>query len=333
MLTDSLGLAISLRLTVAAMVLSLVFGGRGGAQSSDPADSSQAIVVSPHHLLFTGGPATAALDIRNPSGHPRTVQVRVEFGYIDWPHGLPYDTTVIATNNDLVQPHDTVIAMPGPHEPFAGRWISGLPAQLMLAPYQTKHVILHFVPPALLPAGEYWARVVARIAPTDPKHGHNLDVRKQYAMPMQGRMAVLQDTCAVVYRKGTVRMGLAFGPAAKALIDSANVGGAGQQTFLHALWVRLPVKLTGNAPFVGEMQSTFQNLETGQVSQHHTKEYSIMKDGVMHWVLETDVLTPGPYTLTLEFTNTLQDSTALPILPMTPAKITFHFELRPAWTY
>ena len=106
MLTNLFGSIVSLPLTMAVMLLSLVFSGRSNAQSSDPADSSQAIVMSPHHLLFTAGPKSASLDIRNPSGHPRTVQVRVEFGYIDWPHGLPYDTTVIATNNDLTQPLD-----------------------------------------------------------------------------------------------------------------------------------------------------------------------------------------------------------------------------------
>ena len=39
----------------------------------------------------------------------------------------------------------------------------------------------------------------------------------------------------------------------------------------------------------------------------------IVKDAVLHWAVRTDVLDPGRYTLTVEFTNEqFADSTTLP---------------------
>ena len=324
---------------VTAMLTVLAIG-RLTAQDTDAsramtaADTvGSAIQVAPHHVLFNATTKTSPFSITNPNNHPQAVDVLVEFAYTDWRHTPLADTIVIAPNMDLIEPFDTVVANPGPKDHFAGRWLSGLPTQLTLAPHETKHFTLRLNPPASVPAGMYWARISARIHPTDNRHGHNLDVQKKYALPAKGRMTTLQDTCFVVYETGAVHTGLAFGPAAKAVIDSANIGGAGSQNFSHALWVRLPVKVIGNAPFFGQMQSTYQNLTTGEITRPHTKEYSLFRAGVIHWVVETDVLAPGKYTLTFEFTNARSDSVSTPTIPMTPAKITFPFEVKPAWAY
>lgn len=323
------------RVCHAVVILSILislFTERANAQAGVP-DSGQAIQVAPHRVLFSSRVKTASLTIRNPNDHPRAVQVLVEFAYVDEPHGVPYDTMIIATNMDVVDQHDTVISNPSPRDHYAGRWLSGLPTEFTLAPHESKHVTVRLTPPVSLPAGLYWARIVARVRPTDPRHGNNLDVQKKYALPTKGRVASLQDTCAVLYQTGELHMGLAVGPTAKAVIDSANIGGAGTQNFSHALWVRLPVKLTGNAPFMGQMHSTYTNLATGETVRPNTQEFNVFKDGVMHWVVETDVLAPGKYTLTFEFDNTLSDTTEALKIPMTPAKVTFPFEVKPAWAY
>ena len=273
------------------------------------------------------------MTVTNPGSKPQVVDIFPEFGYIDWPHTKDADTVVIAQNMDIVQPHDTVVLNPGPKDRYVGRWLSGFPTHFTLAPHETKKFTLKLAAPASVPAGLYWGRLVARIHPNDPNHGHNLDVQKKYAMPTKGRTHLLEDTCAVYLKTGDVHTGLVFGPDAKGVIDSADVGGAGRQNFSHALWVRLPVKITGNAPFIGQMHSSYVNTSTGEVVRPVTKEYSIFKDGIMHWVVETDVLSPGKYTLTMEFDKERSDTTNAPVIPMTPAKIVFPFEVKPAWAY
>ena len=321
-------------------VLTVFATGRTTAQDSSAsrgmavADTiGRAIQVAPHHVFFNATTKTSPFSITNPSNHPQAVDVLVEFAYTDWPHTPLADTILIASNEDLIEPFDTVVANPGPNDHFAGRWLSGLPTRLTLAPHETKHLNIRLNPPAAVPAGLYWARISARIHPTDNRHGRNLDVQKKYALPMKGHITSLRDTCFIVYETGAVHTGLAFGPTAKAVIDSTDIGGAGHTDFSHALWVRLPVKLTGNAPFFGQMQSTYQNLTTGEIIRPTTQEYSVFKDGVLHWVIQTDVLAPGKYTLTVEFKNTRSDSVSTPTIPMSPAKITFPFTVKPPWAY
>ncbi|HXC24578.1 MAG TPA: hypothetical protein VNU46_01595 [Gemmatimonadaceae bacterium] len=328
------------RSALTAAILAVFAAGHLTAQNSNTPQGTtsddtvgRAIQVAPHHVFFNATTKTSPFSITNPSNHPQAVDVVVEFAYTDSHHTPLADTIVIAPNMDLIEPIDTVVVNPGPKDHFVGRWLSGLPTQLTLAPHETKHLNIRLNPPASVPAGMYWARISARIHPNDNRHGNNLDVQKKYALPTKGHATPLQDTCFVVYESGSVHTGLAFGPAAKAVIDSADIGGAGHQNFSHALWVRLPVKLTGNAPFFGQMQSTYQNLTTGEITRPNTEEYSVFKDGVLHWVIETDVLAPGKYTLTFEFNNTRSDSTSTPTVPMTPAKITFPFEVKPAWAY
>ena len=319
----------------AVAAVTTLFAGRAVAQGNTAGagdTSGAAIQIEPHHLIFNAGSKTATMKITNPGSKPQSVDVFPEFGYADWPHGAA-DTMLIATNMDAIDAHDTVVMNPGPKEPYAGRWLSGFPTHFTLAPHETKNFTLRIAPPASTPAGVYWARLVARIQPNDPNHGHNIDVQKKYAMPAKGRTHLLQDTCSVYFQTGQVHSGLTFGPTAKAVIDSANIGGAGTQNFSHALWVRLPVKVNGNAPFIGQMHSTYQNLTTGEVVKPDTKEYSVFKDGVMHWVIETDVLAPGKYTLTIDFDKTRTDSTSEPVIPTTPAKVVFPFEVKPAWAY
>lgn len=293
------------------------------------------VQLSPHVLRFDAQRTSAVLEFHNPTDSVKVAQVQVQFAFLDYAHGMPSDTIVIDPRDgerSSLAPHDTVILKPGAKDPFAGRWLSGVPTSVTLKPRETKRVTVKLTPPASLPPGEYWARIQT-VAPNKPNKGGTQDVRQRYAMPTKMRVPLLRDTCFVLYRQGPLRMGLEIGSAATAEIDEKNVGGVDKQHFSHALWVRMPLHLTGNVPFRGMIHSEYRNVKTGEVVNPNRFEYQLFKDAVLHLVVETDVLSPGTWEYTISFDNEGDDIPQGERLPMTPVKKTFTFDVKPAWAY
>ena len=344
---------ISLRRSSSTFLLLGVLGlsARAGAQRGQTTDRDQAvqdsfaqvdsvthkhvIQLTPHVLRFNAQTTSAVLAFHNPTDSVKTAQVQVQFALLDHAHGLPSDTIVIdprAGENSILAPHDTVILQPGPNDPFAGRWLSGVPTAVTLKPHETKRVTVTLTPSTHLPPGEYWARIQT-VSPTKPNKGGTQDVKQRYAMPTKLRVPLLRDTCFVLYRQGPLKMGLAIGPTATAEIDEQNIGGIDKQHFSHALWVRIPLHLTGNVPFRGMIHAEYRNVKTGEIVNPNRFEFQLFRDAVLHLAVETDMLSPGTWDCTIWFDNERSDIPQAERLPMTPVKKTFTFDLKPAWAY
>lgn len=299
---------------------------------ADSFEQRHVIQLSPRVLRFDPQTHAATLEFRNPTDSVKQAQVQVQFALLDYhPRGLPRDTLIVDPAGNST-PFDTVIVKPKPTDHFAGRWLSGVPTSVTLPPHATKRVTVRLVPPPHLPAGEYWARIQT-ITPTQPHRGGTQDVRQRYAMPAKVKVPLLRDTCLVLYRQGPLQMGLAIGPGAVARIDSADIGGVNLNKFSHALWLRLPLTLTGNVPFRGMIHSQYKNLQTGEIVNTSNLQFLWMRDGVLHMVVETDMLSPGQYEYTVRFDNEQPDLPAAQRVPMTPVRKSFPFEVKPAWAY
>ncbi|HXC25530.1 MAG TPA: hypothetical protein VNU46_06405 [Gemmatimonadaceae bacterium] len=291
------------------------------------------VQLSPHVLLFNPQTQSATLEFHNPTDSVERAQVQVQFALLDYrPRGLPGDSIIIDPNGPSM-PHDTVIAHPGPTDHFAGRWLSGVPTTITLAPHATKRVTLRLTPPPKLPAGEYWARIQT-IIPISPRRGGAQDMRQRYALPTPVRVPLLRDTCLVLYRQGPLHMGLAIGSGAIARLDSADIGGVNNEyVWKHALWIRLPLHLTGNVPFRGMMHSQFRNLHDGEELNRNQQELLLMRDVVLHIEVETYKLGPGQYEYDIWFDNERTDLSPTERLSMPPVRKAFRFEVLPAWAY
>jgi len=289
------------------------------------------VQVWPHQLHFDPHTTSATLEFRNTDSRPKVAQVQVQFPYLAWPHGLPADTMLISPSQDILIPYDTVIPRPGPKEHFVGRWLSGVPTQVTLAPHETKRVTIRLTPPYSLPDGEYWARIITLVPPAKGNKGP--DERQRYRLPTKGVAPILQDSCQVVYRQGVLHMGLVVGPGALARIDSTDIAGTDPVAGSHMLWIRLPLRLTGNVPFVGQIHFAYHNLTTGETVRPNSKEVMVFQATIMHIAVETDVLPPGHYTLDLLFDNTRTDVPAGKRIPMDTVRQSFTFETKPAYAY
>jgi hypothetical protein len=260
------------------------------------------IHVSPHVLIFDATTRSATLTLSNHGDHPLHGDVSVMFAYPDWPHGLPANTTIIASDIASLEQHDTVVANPRPKDPYAGGWLHGLPTHVTLAPHHTQQVTVTIVPPAHLPTGEYWARVVVSVDPNPQHRGKTEDSRHYYAFPVKGMIPVVRDSAMIFYRQGKLHAGLAFGSGIAARFDSVGYGGPDSRDCTHSLWIRLPMHLTGNTNHVdGTLLVTYQNVHTGRVIPVNKFRVTLYKDAVTHWWTHTCWVPEGTYRVTLHF--------------------------------
>jgi hypothetical protein len=138
---------------------------------------------------------------------------------------------------------------PDPAAPSAAKWIEAFPRRLLLRPRERQTVRLLARPPAALPDGEYWTRIVVASkgssAPLDASADTN-GIRV-------GLTLEVRTIIALLYRKGVVRTGLqATDLRARIANDSLQ---------LCARFTR-----QGNAAFLGAVHGTLTDSTGKQIA-------------------------------------------------------------------
>jgi hypothetical protein len=240
------------RLPIAALLAGLAFPPASGL--------AQGVLVAPHAIVIDHRTRSGSVSLYNPGDEPAEVTLSTFFGY---------PVTDSAGEFEL-----KTVERPDPAMPSAAAWIEAFPKRMLLEPRERQTVRLLARPPARLPDGEYWARlVVAAKGGTVPVSGGNdslgitigLNLEVRTVLPLQYRKgavatsvrlsglaaAVEGDSLAVRLR--LVRMGTAafLGTIRGALADSA---GRTVTTFTSPLAVyyemepRLTAALPGSLP-------------------------------------------------------------------------------------
>ena len=192
---------------------------------------AQGVLVAPHAIVIDHRTRSGSLSLYNPGEDPAEVTLSTFFGY---------PVTDSAGDFEL-----KTVERPGPTAPSAAGWVEAFPKRMLLAPKERQTVRLLARPPAGLPDGEYWARlVVAAKGGTVPVTGVddstgitvglNLEVRT--VLPLQYRKgavatsvrmshlaaAVEGDSLAVRMRLDRMGTGAFVGTIRGALADSAG---------------------------------------------------------------------------------------------------------------
>jgi hypothetical protein len=187
------------------------------------AASAQGVLVAPHALVIDHRTRSGSLNLYNPSDEPAEVSLSTFFGY-------PVTDSAGEFNLRTVDRPDATM-------PSAAGWMEAFPKRMLLQPKERQTVRLLARPPAGLPDGEYWARlVVAAKGGTVPVSGVgdssgiaiglNLEVRT--VLPLQ-------------YRKGPVA-------------TSVRTGGLSAGVSRDSLVVRLRLERQGTAAFIGTVR-------------------------------------------------------------------------------
>ena len=183
---------------------------------------AHAVSVSPTALYIDSRTRTGVLTLFNPGTLPEEITVDFAYGF---PQSDSAGNVTVPTTKE-----------PGAGEPSAMAWMRAFPRRLLLQPGQRQIVRVLVEPPADLPDGEYWARVlVSSRGGQPPIEQTQGDVRLQ--LNVQTTLVM-----AANYRKGDLRTG-------------ANVTAASARRTADGVQLQVDLARTGNAAFLGRMRA------------------------------------------------------------------------------
>lgn len=148
----------------------------------------KAIYVNPTAVFIDHTTGHGQVTLGNSSEVPEEVSVELKFGFLD--------TDAAGT------PFVRLLEDPGPQFPSAATWIRPFPRRVRLMPGEQQVVRLLATPPADLPDGEYWARLIvtSRGAPLPLSMG---DTAVSVGVNLEIRLVT-----SLIYRKGRVTTGV-----------------------------------------------------------------------------------------------------------------------------
>jgi len=184
--------------------------------------AARAVTVSPNALFIDSRTRSGVLTLYNPGTTAEEIEITFAFGY---------------PRSDLAGAISVALAdSAAPGEPSVLGFVRAFPRRLRLEPGQRQTVRILMQPPAGLPQGEYWGRVLIH------SRGGRPPVEQQ-----QGgiRMQIDLETVivgAVNYRNGIMQTGVAVDSARMAIIAGGD-----------SVRVVTDLQRRGNAAYLGHM--------------------------------------------------------------------------------
>jgi hypothetical protein len=194
------------------------------AASAAPA-LAQGVLVAPHAVVIDHRTRSGSLSLYNPGDEPTEVTLSTFFGY-------PVTDSVGAFTLKTVD-------RPDPAMPNASGWVEAFPKRMLLGPKERQTVRILARPPARLPDGEYWARlVVAAKGGTVPVEGVDTTTGVTVGLNLEVRTIL-----PLQYRKGAVA-------------TSIRLSGLTAAVERDSLAVRMRLDRIGTAAFIGSIRGT-----------------------------------------------------------------------------
>lgn len=189
-----------------------------------PPLAAQGVLVAPHAIIIDHRTRSGSVGLYNPADVPAEITLSTFFGY-------PVTDSAGQFELKRVETPDSTL-------PSAAGWIEAFPKRMLLAPKERQTVRLLARPPAGLPDGEYWARlVVAAKGGTVPVSGVSDSSGVTVGLSLEVRTIL-----PLQYRKGRVTTGV------KLTRIAADVEG-------DSVAIRTHLRRTGNAAFLGTLRA------------------------------------------------------------------------------
>src|SRR6059058_2689820 len=118
----------------------------GGERRAGAPLAAQGVLVAPHAIYIDHARRSGTVTLYNPNRDAAEVTISTAFGY------PVTDSLGHFALRTVDQPDSTL--------PSAAAWVQAFPRRLTIAPLQRQTVRLLATPPAGLPDGEYWARLI-----------------------------------------------------------------------------------------------------------------------------------------------------------------------------
>jgi P pilus assembly chaperone PapD len=244
----------------------------------------EAVWVSPTAVFMDDASRNAQVTLGNSSDVPEEVTIELKFGFLD--------------TDSLGTPFIRLIDDPGPEFPSAARWVGLFPQRARLEPGEKRVVRLFARPPADLPDGEYWSRLIvtSRRAATPAAVG---DTAAHAGVTLEIRLVT-----SVIFRKGAVQTSVTLSD-----LTAAAHG--------DSLVVRAGMDRVGNAAYLGT--GYFDLLDaTGTAVRQWSSPLAVYYPINRRFVFPLDSLPAGDYVLRLRAEAVRPDIQEGHVLPATP---------------
>ncbi len=241
---------------------------------------SGAVLVAPHAVFIDHRTRTGQITLANPGTDPEEVEIELKFGY--------------PTTDSAGNPYVELIDEPGPDDPSAAEWIRAYPMRVRLEPGQRQVVRLLARPPADLPDGEHWSRIIVtaqRIRDAVPG-----DTGLRAGITFRQRTII-----SAAYRKGDVHTG----------VELTGLRGAVEGDSLVS-WVGL--KRSGNAAYLGSVHFEIVDEEDNVVREWRTP-VAVYHQINRRMAFPLAGLEPGRYRVSFELSTLREDIPQGNVLP------------------
>lgn len=256
--------------------------------------AAQGVVVAPHAIYLDHRTRSAAITLYNPGAEPAEVSISAFYAY---------PVTDSAGQFTLETPESVTVAMPS-----AASWIEAFPKRMTLAPLARQTVRLLARPPAGLPDGEYWSRVMIAAK------GGALPVSAADTAGIEvGLSLEVRTVIPLTYRKGPVQTGLALS-ALRARVDG------------DSLAIRVRAERQGSAAYVGTARGTLRDAQ-GRAVGSFSEPVAVYYSAEPSFALARGGLPAGRYRLTMEFTSERPDLMPELLLKAPPVRDSVEVEL------
>lgn len=249
------------------------------------AGHAHAVSVSPTALYIDSRTRTGVLTLFNSGTLPEEITIDFAYGY---PQADSAGNVTVPTTKE-----------PAAGEPSAMAWMRAFPRRLLLQPGQRQIVRVLVEPPADLPDGEYWARVlVSSRGGQPPIEQTQGDVRLQ--LNVQTTLVM-----AANYRKGDVHTGV-------------SVTSAAAHRTAEGVQLQVDLARGGNAAYLGRMRAELLDAG-GNVVNTLYDDVAVYRTMRRRLTFPVPAGASGPFTVRIHLDTDREDlppGGALPVAPL-----------------
>ena len=255
---------------------------------------SWAVLVSPHAVFIDARSKTGQVTLINTGTTAEEVSLEAKFGF----------PSTDSAGNITVR----MIDQPAADQPSAAAWIRIFPRRVVVQPNDRQIVRLLVQPPAGLPEGEYWSRLIIT------SQGAQVPVQGADTTVRAGVSLIVSTVISVTYRNGRVATGVR--------LDDFRAERDGDSLIA---WVGLTRQ--GNAAYLGTTWIRLRDA-AGRVVKEWDTPTAVYYSVHRRYAFPLDSVPPGSYTADLEVTTARADLDSRYILPAAPIQQGVAVEVR-----
>ena len=253
-----------------------------------------AILVSPHAVFMDHRTRSGQVYLANTGTTPEEVEIALTYGY---------PVTDSAGNISV-----RLIERPDSTEPSAAGWIRAFPRRAVVQPGERQVVRLLAQPPATLPDGEYWSRLIITA------RGQQMAVASSDTTVRAGVSLEMRTVISVSYRKGQVRTGVEIRDLRASVEHDSLI-----------VWVGLVRQ--GNAAYLGTTRIRLFDAANA-VHGDWTTPTAVYVPVTRRYAFALEGAAPGRYVVSVDLSTAREDLPQRDILPANPAHSSVVVEVR-----